>query len=259
MQKSKYYYDVDFSSHVIAEADDLYMTYIEDGTIPSKALFEVQKEDEIWQFDNREEFLSELRETRCFQFTDAFIGSELHIARSELGVVFVSVRMPKRSHIEAIFQVFERKYDVSRIIVETQPVKIFIGHGRDPQWSQLKDHLHEQHGFEVIAYEIGPRAGLSVKEVLEKMLNESSFALLVLTAEDIHADGEPHARENVIHELGLFQGRLDFKRAIALLEKNVKEFSNILGVNQIRFSSGNIRETYGDVLATIRREFMQHN
>jgi predicted nucleotide-binding protein len=87
------------------------------------------------------------------------------------------------------------------------------------------------------------------------MLNKSSFALLVLTGEDEHADGEIHARENVIHELGLFQGNIGFTRAIALLEEGVKEFSNILGINQIRFSKGNIREVYGDVIASIRREF----
>ncbi len=87
------------------------------------------------------------------------------------------------------------------------------------------------------------------------MLDESSFALLVLTGEDIHTNGELHARENVIHELGLFQGRLGFTRAIVLLEEGVKEFSNILGINQLRFTKGRIKETFGDVLATIRREF----
>jgi hypothetical protein len=38
----------------------------------------------------------------------------------------------------------------------------------------------------------------------------------------------------VIHEVGLFQGKLGFERAIVLLEKSVHEFSNILGINQIR-------------------------
>lgn len=87
------------------------------------------------------------------------------------------------------------------------------------------------------------------------MLNASSFALPVLTGENQKTDGEWHARQNVVHELGLFQGRLGFTRAIALLENGVKEFSNILGVNQTRFSTGNIRETFGDVVATICREF----
>lgn len=94
-------------------------------------------------------------------------------------------------------------------------------------------------------------AGESVKEILESMLSESSLAFLLLTGEDIDQDGNVHARENVIHELGLFQGRLGFKRAIAILEKGVMEFSNINGVNQIRFSKGRIKETYGYVFSAI--------
>jgi len=133
-------------------------------------------------------------------------------------------------------------------------VKIFIGHGRSSDWRDIKDHLRDQHNFEVIAYEIGVRAGLSIKEVLEKMLIESSFALLILTPEDEDAAGGFHARENVIHELGLFQGKLGFNRAIAVTSKKVKEFSNIEGINQIRYDN-NIKETFGEILATIKREF----
>jgi hypothetical protein len=33
------------------------------------------------------------------------------------------------------------------------------------------------------------------------MLDEASIAFLILTGEDIHNDGELHARENIIHEL----------------------------------------------------------
>jgi predicted nucleotide-binding protein len=119
---------------------------------------------------------------------------------------------------------------------QSPALSVFIGHGGDPQWRDLKDHLRDQHGITVTAYEVGPRAGLSVKGVLEKMLAGSSFALLVLTGEDIHTSGEAHARENVVHELGLFQARLGFTRAIALLEEGVKEFSNIYeGQHSVNF------------------------
>jgi len=165
----------------------------------------------------------------------------------------------KREEIEGIFQIFESKLDESSIIIEKEPIKVFIGHGHDEQWRDLKDHLHEKHGFEVIAYEVGPRAGLSIKEVLESMLNKSSLALLVLTGEDTDSKGYKHARENVIHELGLFQGKMGFMRAIAMLEGDVIEFSNILGINQIRFSKGNIKETFGEVISIIKREFGNDN
>ena len=117
------------------------------------------------------------------------------------------------------------------------------------------DHLHHQQGYDVEAFESGARAGHTARDVLDSMMRRSSFALIVLTAEDEMADGEYHARQNVVHEIGLFQGKLGFNRAIAVVENDVELFSNLDGIQQIRFDKGNIRATYGDVLATLRREF----
>ena len=89
------------------------------------------------------------------------------------------------------------------------------------------------------------------------MLSKTSFAILVLTGEDKMPEGSFRARQNVVHEAGLFQGRLGFNRAIILLEAGTEEFSNVQGIEQIRFGKGNINETFGDVLATLRREFTE--
>lgn len=59
------------------------------------------------------------------------------------------------------------------------------------------------------------------------MLDQACFAFLLMTAEDEQADGNHHARMNVIHEVGMFQGRLGFERAIILLEDGCEEFSKI--------------------------------
>jgi hypothetical protein len=45
--------------------------------------------------------------------------------------------------------------------------------------------------------------------------------------------------------------------ALALLEEGAPQFSNILGINQVRFLKGGIRETFGDMVAVLRREFGQ--
>lgn len=256
MKKTKCYYKTRFSADVLEEAHDLFLSKLDqkqESRTPQTLC--VTKEREAWELDTREEFITQCRSADSFRFDHIVQNKRLILDVSDSNTSYVHVSSSSRSEIEAIFNVFERNLDKSRIVVETEPIKVFIGHGRDSQWRDLKDHLHDQHGLDVVAYEIGPRAGLSIKDVLEGMLNASSFALLVLTREDQHIDGEWHARQNVIHELGLFQGRLGFARAIALLEDGVQEFSNILGVNQIRFSKGSIRETFGDVVATIRREF----
>ncbi len=76
-----------------------------------------------------------------------------------------------------------------------------------------------------------------------------------MTGEDTMEDGTIRARQNVIHEIGLFQGRLGFTKAVVLKEEGTEEFSNLYGVHQIRYSKGNIKETFGDVLAVLKREF----
>ncbi|OIP89965.1 MAG: hypothetical protein AUK26_10385 [Syntrophaceae bacterium CG2_30_58_14] len=86
------------------------------------------------------------------------------------------------------------------------------------------------------------------------MLSEAEFAFLIITAEDEHMDQALHARENVIHEVGLFQGRLGPKRAIILLEEGCKEFSNIVGLSQIHFPEGRISAVFEEIRRVLERE-----
>jgi predicted nucleotide-binding protein len=131
---------------------------------------------------------------------------------------------------------------------------IFIGHGGSLVWRDLKDFIQERLGLEWDEFNRQPAAGLSTKERLEAMLDKAVFAFLVLTAEDESADGKKHARANVIHEAGLFQGRLGFKRAIVLLEEGCEEFSNIAGLAQIRFPPGKIEAKFEELRRVLERE-----
>ncbi|MGH2442129.1 MAG: TIR domain-containing protein, partial [Chloroflexota bacterium] len=67
------------------------------------------------------------------------------------------------------------------------------------------------------------------------------------------------ARRNVIHEAGLFQGRLGFERAIILLEEGCEEFSNIHGLGQLRFPRGRISAVFDDVRRVLEREGLLDN
>ena len=99
-----------------------------------------------------------------------------------------------------------------------------------------------------------PVAGVTNIARLEQMLDSSGIAFLVLTAEDEHTDGTVVARQNVVHEAGLFQGRLGFTRAILLLEEGCEGFSNIQGLGQIHFPPGRIQTAFEELRRVLERE-----
>ncbi len=132
--------------------------------------------------------------------------------------------------------------------------KIFIGHGHSPVWRELADFIQNTLHLQPDEFNRQPVAGLTTVERLEIMLDHAAMAILVMTAEDEHADATYHARENVIHEAGLFQGHLGFKRAIMLLEEGCEEFSNVHGLSHIRFPKGNIRACFEDIRQVLQRE-----
>ena len=131
---------------------------------------------------------------------------------------------------------------------------VFIGHGRSPYWRELKDFIDDRLGLPWDEFNRVPVAGVTNITRLAQMLDQASIAFLVMTAEDELTDGNMHARMNVIHEVGLFQGRLGFERAIVLLEEGCQEFSNIQGLGQIRFPKGNISAIFEDIRQVLERE-----
>ena len=148
----------------------------------------------------------------------------------------------------------QKKYKTKGAPVAKREGPIFIGHGRSLVWRELKDFLVDTLSLDYEEFNREATAGLSTKERLVAMLDKCCFAFLVLTAEDVHADGSQHARENVIHEVGLLQGRYGFERAIVLLEDGCEEFSNIAGIGQIRFPKGNVKAAFEEIRGVIRRE-----
>ena len=91
---------------------------------------------------------------------------------------------------------------------------MFIGHGRSNVWYQLKNFLNDRLSLQSDEFNAESVAGILIVARLQELLDNACFAILVMTGEDLHADEQAHARENVIREAGLFQGRPGFQRAI---------------------------------------------
>lgn len=131
---------------------------------------------------------------------------------------------------------------------------VFIGHGRSSEWRKLKDFVNDRLGLPWDEFNRVPSAGVTNIDRLSEMLDAAAFAFLVMTAEDDQADGSQHARQNVVHEAGLFQGRLGFTRAVVLLEAGCEPFSNIDGLGQIRFPANRIQSAFEEVRLVLERE-----
>lgn len=147
-----------------------------------------------------------------------------------------------------------RKERYSRNSSKMNKKRIFIGHGQSIAWKELKDFIQDRLKLEWDEFNRVPIAGIATAARLSQMLDDAGFAFLIFTGEDEAADGTMQARMNVIHESGLFQGRLGFTKAIVLLEEGCKEFSNIHGLGQIRFPKGKIKEVFEEIRQVLERE-----
>ena len=132
--------------------------------------------------------------------------------------------------------------------------RVFIGHGGSLVWREFKDFLQDRLALPWDEFNRESTAGVATTERLERMLNNAAFAFLIMTAEDEHADDTLHARENVVHEVGLFQGRLGTKRAIILKEEECQVFSNIHGLTYIGFPKNRIGATFEEIRRVLERE-----
>ena len=257
MKKTKSYANIKFSPRIVRRGMDVCTALSNDrkeGRVRSTAA----SGDEKWELDNVDEFLNhyandDVEEATLDVSWDA-ASKSLSLYFSSLGTQ-IGVQSNLRASIESVFSIFEEAPAEDRGALSAKRIKdvsVFIGHGRDRQWEKLKAHFQDKHGLEVTAYEIGVRAGHTIRDILDSVVRKSSMALLVLTGEDKTGSA---ARQNVIYECGLFQGRLGFDRAILLAEDGVDLASNLDHIPQLRFRKGRISEVFGDVVASLRREF----
>jgi len=135
-----------------------------------------------------------------------------------------------------------------------KPQSVFIGHGHSALWAVVERYLRESHMLACEAWETEVRTAQHVINVLGRMLDSATFAIIIATADDKVEGGLLRARQNVLHEVGLFQGRLGFNRVVLMVQDGVEEFSNIAGLQVIRFSDNLIEQGFHELDKVLRRE-----
>jgi len=132
--------------------------------------------------------------------------------------------------------------------------RVFLGHGRNKLWARVHMYLKDELHLNVEVWESDPRAGLHSVDVLKNFLKSCTFAVIVATGEDTTASGGVRARQNVVHEIGLFQGSLGFEKVALLQQEGMEEFSNVAGLQFIPFPDDRIESTFYELQRMLKRE-----
>ncbi len=153
-----------------------------------------------------------------------------------------------RRSLDYIFEVLSNSQVINK---DSKDFCVFLSHGRSNEWRKVQRYLETD--VQVKTLELSQEVNLG-RTILQKLWDESekcSYAVIVMTGDDVFSDSEaPRARENVIHEIGFFQGKFGLNRICLLHEDGANIPSNIHGLVYLPFPKDLVDSTY----AALRRE-----
>ncbi len=134
--------------------------------------------------------------------------------------------------------------------------RVFITHGHDPAWHQVQNFIEKECQPKLPTLELAhaPSKGRTVIEKLDGESQHCSFAVIVMTGDDI-VDDEIRVRENVMHEIGFFQGRYGRNRVCLLNEDGVNPPSNLSGIVYCPFPKGQVTAALIDLQRELQAAF----
>jgi len=148
--------------------------------------------------------------------------------------------------VRANYRIGERKDEVEK------KESIFLSHGRSVEWYKVQAYLERDLGYKTIELAQQPNLGRTVLQKLDEESNKCSVAIIVMTGDDLLEEGEIRARENVLHEIGFFQGKFGLNKIILLHEESVNIPSNIHGLAYIPFPTNMVETTLGALIRELK-------
>jgi len=157
------------------------------------------------------------------------------------------------SLVRTIEQLFELRANSELAAPEANSIsRVFISHGSAIDWREIQEYIERD--LEIKTLELAQEAS-SGRTILQKLEEESSkcdYAVIVMTGDDIDADGNKKARENVMHEIGYFQGKYGLSSVCLLHEEGTNIPSNIHGLVYIPFPKGYVSATLGVLMRELK-------
>lgn len=141
---------------------------------------------------------------------------------------------------------------IKPLIIKNKPNSIFISHGRNDDWREVQAFLEKTLNYNTIELAQQPNKGRNGILKLSQESDKCICATIIMTGDDETKEGEIRARENVIHEIGYFQGKYGLDKIILLHEKGVNIPSNIHGIVYIPFEKNLIKMAFGDLINELK-------
>ena len=157
--------------------------------------------------------------------------------------------------LDYLFEVRASSHPGEAIQSERVPQCVFLSHGGSTLWREVQAYVEKDLGFPTLELAQEANRGRTLLQKLSEEAERVGFAVIVMTGEDESDVGPPRARENVIHEIGYFQGRLGLDRICVLYEEGTNVPTNIQGLVYIPFPKDLIRAGFGELAREIRAAF----
>jgi predicted nucleotide-binding protein len=134
----------------------------------------------------------------------------------------------------------------------TRPRRIFISHGRSNDWREVQAHIDRDLGIATLELAQEPNRGRTVLQKLTEESDRCGYAVVVMTGDDELAGDAPRARQNVVHEIGFFQGKFGLPSVCLLYEEGTDIPSNIHGLVYIPYPKGLVSVAFGTLDRELR-------
>lgn len=144
-------------------------------------------------------------------------------------------------------QIFEIRANSELAVPESSSPspRVFISHGRASDWREVQSYIERDIKIPTLELAQEPNLGRTVLQKLEQEAAGCTSAVIVMTGEDMDADGNLRARENVLHEIGFLQSEFGLSAVCVLYEEGTSIPSNIHGLVYIPFPKGRVEATFG--------------
>ena len=158
-----------------------------------------------------------------------------------------------RFKLKALLEKKMRKRSENKVV--KGPDRIFISHGQNTDWLKVQPYIQKDIGIDTLELAQESFHGRTILQKLVEEADKCSFAVVVMTGDDKVGEDQVRARENVIHEIGFFQGKYGLERVCLLHEEGVNIPNNIKGLGFSPFQKGHIEASFVELRREIEAAF----